>query len=1372
MNRSILNQSGVARSEQWRMKWAFRTAISIACVAFICLYSPTKKFITRNGQHLAGPPFAGLVIGMAKDRMFGGTFINCWSLLFSCFITCSACWIIILIINETTAGIYGIPDYVLVCIIFVLVLFMQCLDLPPLGKKFMCSIVPLLIISIQTKIPPADVWYFQVDTIIATGCALVGNVIPLPIEFSSVDLQKRTSYVAHSSTVLLTDLFKAWQYQSCFNDSRDLSRYAEIKPTRALGKDTSVLDKNRLKALRSVGILKSRKGHHKQDQRPQKIQGAHSNLTHRYGQNLRVVRESSVSDSRNDEGTNEIELPHQNYVPDRKEEHKYWRKVRLTLMCAIQFKLNRGYGLGWYFSNNSCGSKYLRMELVKYLRDGITDMVARNVESKFASISPLRCYLFSKYAQFATLLREVLSICSILEDKISLMEDKAELNYIYRAFHNIPKFRHALDVYCRALCTAIETISDCLTHSDREGVHPTQKVNHYTQASVVAIATLLTVRQHFDKVYYECRQSIYYEHIDNPTKTAYRTETAQDTHSLPLVADVLLNMNSFLFLADALCNQIQAFWSPNELAQIEIYVDVYTRSVQNSEGPIHSEEGYLSGDSLHGSCWYWWLWPTSSMTTWVRSVCMHGASCIPLLKLAALDLFPSQVVAFQGFSPKATPAQRQAAFMRLKSAFSVAFSMSIASAYGIYLERNQAFLAAFTIAFLAGGPAAGVTMVTSLNRAAGTVVACVVAVITKFFLESAGVGVNDASGADPPIVQQLVLGIVVVLFQIPATIVRSYPLQGYAGTCASFTICIILLAPNLDSTTAIDRIIDTFVGVVIYLVVEAVLSTTYTENILLTNMKAVYEGIDERFAGLQKNFFLFKNYARSVTRNKGHATRHAEPTTVETSSSTPCLPLYSLNGLHVEPVDARIKVQFDLLRFLDLDPGLRRPPPMPANLVEECVSLQVQAVKHLQVMYWAIKSCADADTDPAVRRHQGLYHSLHRKVQAGPASDETREEAVNVSQLVVRQIGTLISGNSVAVAPAPATARAPRTGPYVGRSNTENAAGIFQFIPLSPAKNVVAPTPEGFLGLFETPTPCASTPRDPPAGLRMASPNLFSGSSDGDSDGDHSSVENSNVFHFASTKTTKTPAVKTAPTEKLNTTSRSPIVSPRSDRNSSHSARTMQREDSFDTDDSSTSGLASESQDSFYSPPVSAKPPKFMLLTLEKSFVKVGRYVSLVCTFLQMSLQDMERWQEASAAHAKTFTPTGNSLRNVNTLNEARVSAHTDFLLRSVSLDAFRETDAHLLTKLETQQVVALFSGFQGIVEQLLSEVVNSVATTVVLNGKKVRTSRQNKEVKVVNAMIASTLDLLRALKGLAATMSKMQAHRDIRVTQSGDRFI
>lgn len=1235
--------------------------------------------MTRNGTHNVGPAFAGLVVGMAKDRMFGGTLINCWSLTFSCFLTCFTCWIIILLINAGTQRSDDIPDYAIILIIFGLVLVMQCMELPPLGKKFGCSIVPLLIIAIRTRIHPIDVWDFQVDTIIAAGCALVGNVLPLPVEFSSVALQQRTTYCAYSATALLTDLFKAWQYQSCFNDSRDLSRYAETKPPRILEEDLSLLDKSRLKALRSVGPLKAWRAFHKHDRKSRKQQHFHQSLTRRIAHQLHVVGERVQAEEEHSPGV-EVELPHQHLTSAvTRPEHRHWRKLRLTLMCAIQFKLSRGYGLGWYFSNNSCGSKFLRMELLGFLREGINDIVARNAEAKFASISPLRRYLFTKYTQFAALLRDLLSIISIMEDKISTMEETPELNYIFRAFHNVPNFRHALDVYCRALCTAIESLSDCLTHSDSHSTHPTLQFNPRAQQSVAAIATLLRVRQEFDKIYYKCRQNTYYEHVDDPTQTSYRTETAQDTKSLPLIADVLLNMNSFLFLADALCNQIQIFWSPAELSQIEACVDAHAKMMSfDSEGENSNEF------TLDPPCWYWWLWPTKSMAATMRRAWAHTSSCTSLLGLAALDLFPSQKAAFAGFWPWAQPAQRLAARVRLKSAFSVALSMGIASMYGVYLHRNQAFLAAFTIAFLAGGPAAGVTMVTSLNRAAGTVVACVVAIIAQFLLVSAGVGVHLSSGSQPPVAQQLVLGIVVVLFQFPATIVRSFPLQGYAGTCASFTIAIILLAPNLDSDVAIDRIIDTFVGVIIYLTVEALLSTTYTENILLTNMKVVYEGIDERFAGFQKNFLLFKNYARTAARTKNTSLR---PTELTESSKRPAVntakiapappPLYSLNGLHLEPIDAKIKTQHDLLRFLELDPGLRRPPPVPVGLMEECVSLQVQAVKHLQVMYWAIKSCADADTDPAVRSHLAMYHSIHKKIRTaaeGGSHDDPEVSLTIVASLrVARQVTAVLRGGTNAVAPEPALPMA-QAGLPAARSHD----GYGTATPSSEHSGMLPP-PEGFSGLF------ANT-----------SAKLSGYSSEND------------------------------------------LVSPGG---------------------------------SLQTPPSSANAPKFILLSLENSFAKVGQYVSLVVTFLLMSLHNMRQWKETSSAHAASFSPTRNSVRNINKLNETRVATHTDFLLRSMSTDTFKETDANLLTKLETQQVIALFSGFQTIVEQLLSEVADTVATTVVLNGRTVRTSRQNKEVKIVNAMIASTLDLLRALKGLASNMSKMQAHRDIRITQTGDRF-
>jgi hypothetical protein len=443
-------------------------------------------------------------------------------------------------------------------------------------------------------------------------------------------------------------------------------------------------------------------------------------------------------------------------------------------------------------------------------------------------------------------------------------------------------------------------------------------------------------------------------------------------------------------------------------------------------------------------------------------------------------------------------------------------------------------------------------------------------------------------------------------------------------------------------------------------------------------MKLVYNGIDERFAGFQKNFFLFKNYARDTARLKRQSSRPTEPTeearhgTITGSSPPvfPILPCYSLDGLHLEPIDGKIKTQYDLLRFLELDASLRRPPTMPVSLIAECVQLQIQAVKHLQVMYWAIKSCADAETDLTARHHQALYHTINRKVRAAAGISADKEDSIHSASLrSARQVGAMLSGSTVAPEP---LAGAPTPVKLTS--------------PPRPSAGAVAPAPDGFDGLFDL---------------------------------------------SSATAKKRTPEISIPPLSQNNSIS-----------------------------------------DMQLSPPPSANAPASILLRMENSFVKVGHYVSLVVTFLQMSLHNMDQWKEASAVHNADYSPTHNSVCNINQINKTRVAQHADFLLRSMSTDAFHETDVNMLTKLETQQIIALFSGFQTIVEQLLGEVVDSVATTVVLNGVSVRTSRQNKEVKIVNAMIASTLDLLRALKGLAATMSKMQAHRDIRITQTGDKFI
>jgi hypothetical protein len=1132
---------------------------------------------------------------MAKDRLLGSTLINSWNFLMSCFISCFTCWIILVIINAVTQNSSdNVPNGILLVIVFLLVLLLQCMELPVVGKKFACSIVPLLILAINSGIQPGDIWDFLVDAIIGAGCAVVGNVLPLPVEFSATALQQRLLYCAGSTTALLGDIFKAWQYQSCFSDAKSSteSRAVENEDAESTA-GLPLLERSRLLALHRDGIPENPQASIKLDKLRSTAKAKHgaeiSAKLAEYTKNISI---------RGRRGS----------VKRRKVESKLWRKLRLTVMTVIQFKLNRGQGLGWYFSNNTSGGKFVRMELIKFLRDGINEICARNVESKFSSISPLRRFLFEKYDKLASLLRDALSIASILEQKVSAMEDAPELNYIYRAFHNMPSFRHALCTYVACLCTCIDSIATCLVQCDQRGVHPIHEYNEHIHACIAHTAALVVKQSEFEKEYYLCRRMVYYEHIDPESKQYYTKESREDATSLPLNADVLMNMNSFLFLNDALCTLIVQFWSVEELKTVQEVLEV-------------RQQG---GPATYRAAW--------TLSGCRRALYVHAG----LVRLAVQDLFPSQVAAFRGFLPFATPEQRRVALVRLRSAFSVAVAMTLASAYGLYLHRAQPFLAAFTIAFLAGGAAAGAAMVTSLNRAAGTVVACVWAIITQLILDNGGSGRRGGdTDRDPTVQQQLIIGFAVVLLQIPATVVRSYPMQGYAGTCASFTICIMLLAPNLRSSDSTDRIIDTFVGVVIYLAVELVLSAASTEGKVLSDMDHVFRGVDERFAGFYKNFLQDKRWSSG-----------------KYVSASASIQDSTLRELNIAPMNARIKAQGELLRYVELEPGLRRPPALPPSLLAECVELQEQAVSHLQVMYWAVRACAD---DPATYKRTQEFHQLYAAIAA----------AHKTGALAPVQLALKTSPRS-------------RSGKWSKLAKTED---------------------EGIETVFR------------------ASQKKAEGKSESKAESKSESKAESKV-----------------------------------------------------------------SQESKSLAPVAAPHPKQgaagdLLLPLEGSFIEVGHYVSVVVCFLRTAVQDISAGTaprvRKGTKGAKAIASLPSTLEGLGEVRRARVQSHTEFLGIHIAREelALVLHDADLLSKVEAQHEVALFSRFQSILEKLLKEVVDSVATTVVINGVRARTPRQNKKVKVVNAMIASTMDLVRALRGLASVVSKLRAHRDIRVTQTGTKL-
>jgi uncharacterized membrane protein YgaE (UPF0421/DUF939 family) len=1092
---------------------------------------------------------------MSKDRLLGSTLANSWNFCMSCFLACLMCWLVAVIKDETIGPSGRTPDGALLAIIFGLVLVLQLMELPTVGKKFSCSIIPLLILALNNGQHPNNTWRFLLDSVVGAGCAIVGNVLPFPIEYSVLELRKRTHYCAVSTTSLLLDIIKAWQYQSCFSEAKLTSENAIRDEALEAAEEAdldelTLLERSRLLALRKLTTEQcSSASPSAKTRSPQVIPAPNpgDGATSRHVDNIAAQEGKTGCAGSVSEG-------HGSKYTNNKNEHRHWRKLRLLLMAVIRLKRIGGKGLGWYFSNNSCGTKFLRIELTSFLREGIDEISARIAESQFASTSPLRRYLSVKYEKYASLLRDALNIASILEQKISAMEEAPELNYIYRAFHNVPAFRHALHQYVSALCASVEAIGDCLVASDKEQLHPAADRNPFVLNCVICTANLLAKQTAFDEEYYKCRLAVYYEHVDVQTNLHYTTESREGARSLPLNAEVLMNMNSFLFLANALCTLVTEFWTPAELSAVQAW----------------QERGSQLG---HLTLFSWSV---------VNSRCRAAWALIPI---AMHDLFPSQRPAFAGFLPRASSEQRDLARARLRSAFTVALAITLASAYGIYFNRTLPFLAAFTIAFLAGGPVAGVTMVTSLNRAAGTVVACVWAIIVLLIL--ANDGSPSGPGKEPSLQQQLIIGFAVVLFQIPATLVRSYPLQGYAGTCASFTICIMLFAPSLSATDSTDRIIDTFVGVVIFLAVQFVMIDAYTEERLLGHMRKVFEGVNERYTGLEQNF---RRYKRQAT------VHHAQPGQLsELADDTPAVE--TLQDLHAGPVNKHIAAQRGLLLYVGMEPGLSRPPPLPASVLEECVELQGQAVRHLQVMFWAVKASIE---------------------DINPQSEV---------QLLRRQYVTL--------------------------------AVLLK-----------------------------------PSGVALESPALPSLSHD--------------------------PHLSPLPTP----------LSPGA---------------------------------GYQSPP--------LLLPLERSLLEVGRYLSMVAQFMTMCVRDMS--QQSSSGH---FKPTKNTVHNLSSASHPRSSTdyHVEFLSHFASPEELRRVagENELLAKLEAQNVIALLSRFQAVLALLVREVVDSVTTTVVVQGVRARTPRRNKEVRVVNTMIASSVDLMRALRGLAVAVSTLRAHRDIHITQTGTRVM
>lgn len=285
------------------------------------------------------------------------------------------------------------------------------------------------------------------------------------------------------------------------------------------------------------------------------------------------------------------------------------------------------------------------------------------------------------------------------------------------------------------------------------------------------------------------------------------------------------------------------------------------------------------------------------------------------------DMFPSQTALFPTRDASGKFVFSDALRARIRSTFSLAIAMTVGALYG--LQRPEPALASFTIAYLSGGAAAGATVITSLNRAMGTVIACVFAVIVSMVV------------ADWTIVSKNVfIGLSVVLFQIPCTYLRSAPVVGYTGTVAGFSSALLLLSPEFGEAQAFNRIIDSYVGAAIFVLVELLVAGQMTENIILCECQRVVSGVEARLK-------VFVTLFRGLLQRKDDC---AFP------SSSLCY---------------RSKRTF--LVFAAAEPTLfPRPPPLPQSLLTEVLNHLDLCHRCITVMEYAVRASKDQLTQSRI----------------------------------------------------------------------------------------------------------------------------------------------------------------------------------------------------------------------------------------------------------------------------------------------------------------------------------------------------------------------------------------------------------------------
>ena len=563
-------------------------------------------------------------------------------------------------------------------------------------------------------------------------------------------------------------------------------------------------------------------------------------------------------------------------IPRKNSNSHNWRKALLIIRTLYVWKRTKNSGLGFFQRPNSRVNHFLRLEVVIFLENSLRVILARQVEARFG---PNREQVVFQYGKYVKLMQDLLLIVSAMESSIEKMHScSTEVAATYKAFFGRPEFRSNLFFLLKDVTACLESISSSLLN-----MHQRNSVPAVHAATILKrLAAMLRARDGFDEEYLRCRKVLYYGEceIENFVQRPLRRNSI---HALPLYSDVVMQMNSFLFLVDTICELLVSFISFDDMIFL-------------------AETGRLQ-------------------TTGVKRMEFSRAASSLLT-----DLFPPQRHLFQWIRGGRIPPN---IILKLRASISLALAMTIAGVFGVYCNRPQPALAAFTIAYLAGGSATGASILTSFNRSFGTVIASVYCILVAYIMID----------WESKFARNIFILFAVTLFQLPAAYVRTFPMSGYCGTVAGFTVPILLLAPNNGIQGAVDRIIDTYVGVAIYLFVELSCNARYTEVILLDNIGVVFDGFTE----------MFREFFNNLESFNPRTSEFGEEIGIERTSFISSAPssIGSLRGM--------IEQQRTLILFSAAEPAIIKPPPFPRQFYEQIVSKQEVALRNLQIMLWAVQ---------------------------------------------------------------------------------------------------------------------------------------------------------------------------------------------------------------------------------------------------------------------------------------------------------------------------------------------------------------------------------------------------------------------------------